>query len=219
MCLRYAFTVTEANRLMDRFALDFVPASLSPRYNIAPTQEVPVVMADSPERLSLARWGIPSGWGGSKHPLFNARSESVAQKPSFREGFTSRRCLMLSDAFYEWKQPEKRPFRIRLRSAEPFAFAAIYHEQDGNRSCCMITCPANELVGSIHGRMPVILAPGHERGYLSSGADEALKALRPLPSEMLEAVELTSRINSSRSDSPDVALPKGQGGLSRFMDP
>ena len=141
MCLRYAFTTTDFKLLEERFDLDDVP-ELKQRYNIAPTQQVPAIFNDDGRVLSGAKWGLSASW--SSHPLFNARAETIDTKPSFRKDFEERRCLMLADSFYEWKQPEKKPFRLFLKSKEPFAFAGIYAEEE-ERTCCMITTLSNVL--------------------------------------------------------------------------
>ncbi len=216
MCLRYAFTTVGYKLLLSRFGLRSVDEAITPRYNIAPTQSVPLVFNDSPEALVLAKWGIPAGWSGASHPLFNARVETIDRKPSFRKDFELRRCLMLADSFYEW-DPGKRPFRISLKGGEPFAFAAIYAD-DGRRSCCMITCASNELVSNVHHRMPVLLPKGREKEWMAMAAEDAKGLLKPYPAAEMEMQELTARINSSKTDSPEVVEPKtGKGTLLQYM--
>ncbi len=198
MCLRYAFTTTDYRKVMERFDLDTVPKDMQERYNIAPTQPVPVIFDDDGKTLLSAKWGITSKW--SDHPLFNARAETIDEKPSFRKDFEERRCLMVADTFYEWKQPEKRPFRLFLKSKEPFAFAGIYQVED-NRTCCMVTVEANSLISQIHNRMPAILPIRKEKQYLEAETDEAKAMLKPFPAQEMEMYEIGSDVNSARNNS------------------
>jgi putative SOS response-associated peptidase YedK len=216
MCLRYAFTTTDFKALAQRFRLRSIP-ELKPRYNIAPTQSVPVIFDDSQDELSEARWGLSASW--QHQPLFNARAESIDRKPSFRKDFEERRCLMLADTFYEWKQPEKRPFRVFLKSNLPFAFAGIYAQEEEGRACCMVTTSSNGLIAKIHSRMPVILPAGMEKEYLGAGVEEAKRMLRPYPAESMVMYEISSKVNSARNDSPEVLEPKtSKGTLLEYMD-
>jgi len=226
VCLRYAFSVTDSKAIASRFGLSDVP-DLSPRYNIAPTQAVPVVFNDSPDALTYAKWGMPANWSGARHPLFNARAESIDRKPSFRKDFELRRCLMLADSFYEWKHPAKRPFRVFLKDGGMFAFAGIYADAmqkppedapDGDepppmlRTCCMITTAANPLVSQIHNRMPAILGEGQERRWLESGTDEAKSLLAPYDEEKMDMYEVLTKVNSARNDSRDLLERKTAKG-------
>jgi putative SOS response-associated peptidase YedK len=216
MCLRYAFTVSDFRKITERFEIDGTDPKLKPRYNIAPTQNVPVIFNDSGRVLSEARWGLTASW--QSQPLFNARAETIDQKPAFRKDFELRRCLMLADSFYEWKHPEKRPFRISLKDAEMFAFAGIYAVEQETRTCCMITTAANELVSQIHDRMPVILPAGQEKYWLEASENEAKEMLKPYPFKKMEMVELTKAINPSKSDSSKlVKLKTSKGTLTEFM--
>ena len=160
MCLRYAFTVEDREKVKRRFGLKAVPPDLKPRYNIAPTQDVPVIFNDSPDSLSEASWGITAHWegpeGGIKR-LFNARAESIDSKASFRKSFGSERCLMPADSFYEWKHPEKAPYRLYLKDEGMFSFAGIYAESRRETRSIMITTAPNELVSRIHSTNAVIL--------------------------------------------------------------
>lgn len=201
MCLRYAFSTTDYKAVMERFDLDTVPPNMQARYNIAPTQDVPVIFNDDEKTLLNAKWGITSKW--SEHPLFNARAESIDQKPSFRKDFEERRCLILADTFYEWKQPEKRPFRVLLKSKGMFAFAGIYQVEE-QRTCCMVTVDANELISKIHNRMPAILPIRHEKEFLQAGPKEAKEMLLPFSAEDMDMYEISSDVNYARNDSPSL---------------
>lgn len=212
MCLRYAFTVTDFRKLDERFGLKHSP-KMGKRYNIAPSQDVPVIFDDDMGSLSLAKWGM-EGW--AHHTLFNARAETIDRKPSFRKDFGERRCLMLATTFYEWKQPEKRPFRLFLKGEGPFAFAAIYDRQ---RSCCMITVQSNELIAKIHHRMPAILPSRKEKEYLEAEPDQAKAMLRPFPADSMEMYEISSKVNKASNDSPDIWEPKtGKGTLMEYVE-
>jgi putative SOS response-associated peptidase YedK len=216
MCLRYAFTTTGFKRLKERFGIEKMP-DLKPRYNIAPTQQVPVIYDDSQEALSEARWGLESGW--LDHPLFNARAETIDRKPSFRKDFEERRCLMLADSFYEWKQPEKQPFRVFLRSEEPFAFAGIHDSGGAGRTCAMITVASNELISRIHDRMPAILPLRHEKEYLEAEPEDAKAMLRPFPAQQMDMYAISDLVNKAANDSPALWKPKSdKGTLLQYMD-
>jgi putative SOS response-associated peptidase YedK len=175
------------------------------RYNIAPTQNVPVIFDDDEGTLLEAKWGICSKW--SEQPLFNARAESIDKKPSFRKDFEERRCLILADTFYEWKQPEKRPFRVFLKSKGMFAFAGIYQVEE-QRACCMVTVEANSLISKIHDRMPAILPIRKEKEFLGAGPEEAKEMLTPFPAKLMEMYEISADVNSARNDSPKLWSPK-----------
>lgn len=213
----------DAKAIASRFGLTDVPSGLKPRYNIAPTQVVPVVFNDSQETLSFAKWGMPANWSGARHPLVNARAESIDRKPSFRKDFELRRCLMLADSFYEWKHPTRRPFRVFLKNGGMFAFAGIYADAPGQpadeddapamvRTCCMITTEANSLISQVHNRMPVILDDGTEKDWLKADAGEAKGFLTPYPADEMDMYEVSMKVNSARNDSKDLLERKTTKG-------
>lgn len=169
MCGRFALKAPPS-KLISRFALDEC-AEFSPRYSIPPGTDIPVIR-QSPEGkrvLHLLRWGLIPHW--SKDPsigakLNNARGETVAEKPSFREAFKRRRCLIPADGFYEWKTEGKfkQPYYFSLKSEEPMALAGLWEmwkTPDGNtlRTVCIVTTSANELMAPVHDRMPVLISP------------------------------------------------------------
>ena len=170
MCGRYSLTSpVEAMRAL--FGFDELP-NLQPRYNIAPTQDVPVIRGreDGGRELTMLRWGLVPSWAKevtASAPLINARGETVAEKPSFRDAFAKRRCLMPADGFYEWRKAEagaKQPYRIALPDDTPFAFAGIWERWQSAQgevleSCALITTAASPQIADIHHRMPVILKP------------------------------------------------------------
>jgi putative SOS response-associated peptidase YedK len=153
---------------------------------------------------------------GPKLAPINARAETLATSPMFRDAFRRHRCLVIADGFYEWRKDghRKTPFFIRLRSSRPFALAGIWslrRSEVGSRSatCAIATCPANELVAKIHNRMPVILPVGARDRWLDPTADESelREMLVPIPAEELEAYPVSTIVNSPDNDSPECARP------------
>src|SRR5262245_35107324 len=165
MCGRFTLATSRA-QLADLFRLAGGP-ELPLRYNIAPTQPVPVVRAAGDGRaLALARWGLIPRWATDPaigNRLINARSETVAEKPSFRDAFRKRRCLIPATGFYEWAKTAggKQPYHFRLLDGRPFAFAGLWERWDRGgepvESCTILTTAANAVVRPVHERMPVIL--------------------------------------------------------------
>ena len=204
--------------------------NLPPRYNIAPTEDVPAVRirpSDEERELVLLRWGLVPSWAkdidiGAR--MINARAETVAEKPSFRNALKRRRCLVVTDGFYEWqKQPQgpKQPYWIALKGEEPFAFAGLWERwdraPDGNalETCTIITTGANELLRPVHDRMPVILPPDAYEVWLdveSYHGREVADLLRPYPSEALMARPVSRRVNNVANDDPDCIEPVGTEG-------
>jgi putative SOS response-associated peptidase YedK len=187
-----------------------------PRYNVAPTQTVPIVRPDAERRRTLAavRWGLVPSWAKEVKGagFINARAETVATKPAFRSAFKKRRCLVLADGYYEWQAvgKQKQPYFIRRRDDRPFGFAGLWecrHGEDGTdlESCAVITTTANERTRSVHDRMPVILDPAEWDAWLASDATpndlEAL--LRPYPSEALAVDPVSPLVNSAKNDLPE----------------
>lgn len=214
MCGRFTL-ITPAQVLAEQFELVEIPA-LSPRYNVAPTQPVAAVRqppGNERRELAMLRWGLVPFWAkdpaiGSR--MINARSETAAEKPSFRAAFQQRRCLVLADGFYEWQRLErgKQPFYIRLRDERPFAFAGLWEHWEGGDgmvidSCTVLTTEPNELVRPLHNRMPVILAPEDYSRWLDPGlqkADLLQPLLRPYPSEGMHAYPVDTWVNNPRND-------------------
>ena len=217
MCGRFTLGATAAT-LAAQFDLANVP-TWTPRYNIAPTQEVLVVLQPSPQanrEARLHRWGLIPPW--AKDPsignrMINARAETVATKPAFRRAFKERRCLLLADGLYEWQRQERRkqPFYIRLRDGRPFAFAGLWEHWEGSegmaiQSCTILTTTSNEVVGRIHDRMPVILSPTDYDRWLDPSIQEPAvlqPLLRPYPADELMAYPVSTRVNNPANDSPE----------------
>lgn len=217
MCGRYSFTQL-AETIADKFQVKEVPP-LSPRYNIAPTQQVATIFldSDSSERqFKMLRWGLIPSWAkdakmGAK--LINARAETVAEKPAFRAAFKKRRCLILADGFYEWhtENGEKQPFYFRLENGEPFAFAGLWeHWEKGEgepiESCTIITTEANELMRSIHERMPVIIDPKDYEQWLNPEIRKT-ELLQPYSSEKMIYYPVSTEVNSPKNDRSECIQP------------
>ena len=221
MCSRYSMTSPpEAVRAFFAYETE---ADFPPRYNIAPTQPVPIVHLDPNGRraLSLVRWGLIPSW--VKDPrdystLINARSETAAEKPAFRAAMRRRRCLFPADGFYEWSGPKgaKHAYLIRPRSGGPMAFAGLYEHWlgDGSEitSATILTTEANAAVAEVHERMPAILQRDDFAPWLDcegTSVKEARGLLAPACDDCLEVIEISTRINNPRLDEPSVQEPLG----------
>jgi len=214
MCGRFALTITRAQTLKERFGIHDVPQTIQPRYNIAPTQHVPVISNDQPHEFSMFKWGLIPHWTkdvSKLRSMINARSETILERPSFREPFRSQRCLIPADSFYEWQQGGrfKRPFRILMQDEHVFSFAGIWdrwqHKGLTTHTFAIITTEANELIKPIHNRMPVILDKEQEELWLADSSPAQLfSVLKPYDTASMCAHEISSRINSPEHDSPEV---------------
>lgn len=220
MCGRFFMTL-EAEDLEAAFPDFKPPAEWRPRYNIAPTQPVPVVINDGQQRITFLQWGLVPAW--AKDPamgnrLINARAETLAEKPSFRAAYRQRRCLILADGFYEWRvepgQRGKTPLAIRLRSGAPFAFAGlweVWHPDDTPLlTCTLITTEPNALLAPIHNRMPVILPRSAYAGWLDPAerAPHDLQSLlTPYPAEEMIAYPVSTRVNDPANEDPACIAP------------
>lgn len=221
MCGRFSLGAS-ATTLVTQFDLASLPA-WSPRYNIAPTQEVLAVLKtceSSSRRPRLLRWGLVPPWADDPrigNRLINARAETVATKPAFRRAFRECRCLILANGFYEWQRQgrRKQPFCIRMRDGRPFAFAGLWEHWDAPdgspvESCTIITTTPNDLIGQIHNRMPVILAPEDYDLWLEPAVQEVQRIqslLRPYPAEDITAFPVSTRVNNAANDSPECLEP------------
>ena len=197
--------------------LQMLPA-LEARYNIAPSQMLDCVRTnpDSHEREYVPlKWGFVPSWAKDSrigNSMINARTETVADKPSFRKAFRRQRCLVLADGFYEWKREAKtkQPYYIHLTDNRPFAFAGLWEcwNKEGEQpleTCAMLTTGANALMESIHHRMPVILSPKDYDLWLDLGIQDPqvlLPALQPYPPEEMKAFPISTLVNNPRNVSP-----------------
>ena len=225
MCGRYSLTASPAE-LAQRFEFEFDSdtEAVSQRYNIAPTQQVLTVVGGESRQARFMRWGLIPRWAkeaSTGRPLINARAETVAEKPSFRDSLKRRRCLVLADGFYEWQKrgDTKRPMRIVMRSGEPFAFAGLWAEWKDPagstiESCAIITTEANDLLRPLHHRMPVILTDELEGPWLDTALDDSTtltQFLAPYSEDAMEAYEVSRLVNSASNNVPEVTEPVGLG--------
>jgi putative SOS response-associated peptidase YedK len=225
MCGRYMLT-TPVDALRQMFLFTERP-NLAPRYNIAPTQEVPIVRPTrdgAGRELIMVRWGLVPYWADDPkigNRLINARRESVARTAAFREAYQRRRCLVPADGFFEWQKDgrTRQPLVVRRKDQAPFAFAGLWERwpQPGGgvlRSCTIITCPANELIAPVHDRMPVILATEDYERWLDPSRADGRELLEPYPAAELEAFPVNPRVNSPQYDDPECIAPLAvQGSL------
>ncbi|MGA3306634.1 MAG: SOS response-associated peptidase [Stellaceae bacterium] len=227
MCGRFKLS-TPAEELRREFGFVEHP-NLAPRYNIAPTQEVPVLRqrrAPKGERtLQNLRWGLIPSWAKDAKfasSLINARAETLAEKPAFAAAFRKRRCLVLADGFYAWtgEDEAKQPYLIARRDGGAFAFAGLWErwtpKADGKESpyvdsFTIVTTEANDFLRPLHPRMPVILPETHRAIWLDPDASpESLKPLlAPTAEDLLRYYPVSKRVNSARIDEPDLAAPAG----------
>jgi putative SOS response-associated peptidase YedK len=222
MCGRFTMA-TNAEALAERFRAQVSTKVAAPTYNAAPSQAQLTILNDHPQAIVRAAWGFVPEWADGRpdvKPLINARAETVATKPFFRDAFKRKRCLILADGFYEWKRAGKSkvPYRIALQTEEPFAFAGIWslvHDAQGDiqPTFALLTTEANALVAQIHTRMPVILREQDEADWLTPrlSLEEAQALLVPYPAELLRAYEVSSKVNAATANSPDLLQPIAQG--------
>ena len=190
--------------------------NLRPRYNIAPTQDVLAVRLDSAGKQEAVqlRWGLIPSWAKEEkiaYSTINARAETVASKPAFREAFKRRRCLIGADGYYEWKAEGgvKQPYRITLDPEHPFSFAGLWEHWEKEdtvvESCTIIVTNANDLTKDIHDRMPVILDPADYDRWLNGAAGEEL--LKPYPSEKMARYPVSRAVGSVKNTGPELIEP------------
>jgi len=214
MCGRFTLR-TPAGVIVAQFGLREL-ADLAARYNISPTQDVLAIRPDATQAWQPVwlRWGLIPSWAKDEKigaQMINARSETIAEKPSFRSAFKQRRCLIVADGFYEWQKEGRArlPFHIRRRDGQPFAFAGLWERWRGGdgslESCTIITTAANELLRPLHERMPVILAPREYGAWLApeAQADDLKALLATSDTSELEIVPANPVVNNARHDAPD----------------
>ena len=183
-----------------------------PVYKASPTDKLPVVLDREPDRVRAAKWGFKPEWVAAKSRLLiNARAETVNQKPAFKDAFLNRRCLVIADGFYEWlaSPSGKLPFRITLRDGQPFAFAGLWQEIDGQPAYTIITTRPNRIVIPIHDRMPVILAEDEHEQWLDPGlpVGARLQLLDPHPSAEMTAYRVSKAVNRPITFGPELIEP------------
>ncbi len=220
MCGRYTLTDPDPRLLRFRFDLsESAEIEQEPRFNVAPTDPVLAVrrQEDGSREPGRLRWGLIPHYADPdsfERLLINARAETVAEAPAFRDAFATHRCLLIADGFYEWRAGEtgKQPVWITRPDRSPFAFAGLWArskrpDRSELHSCAIVTCPPGEVVAPIHDRMPVILAEPAEDRWLDpdADADELIGLLQP--TDELELTEVCDAVNSVREDGPHLLEP------------
>ena len=218
MCGRFTLML-DAEELKFEFGLQEIPVEYRPRYNVAPGQPLAVVTNWTSRQMEWMRWGLVPSWAkdpaiGNK--MINARSETVQEKPSFRTAFSRRRCLILADGFYEWERAlgkgQSTPFYFYLQDHKPFAFAGLWElwRSPGGEdlsSCAILTTAANNLVASVHDRMPVILQGAALTTWMGPGTSASWQALlQPYPADKMGAHSVSKMVNSSSMDRSEMVL-------------
>jgi putative SOS response-associated peptidase YedK len=221
MCGRFALTIDPVD-MQAAFSEFIFPSQVASRYNVAPTQPILVLPNDGSNKADFFVWGLIPSWAkdpaiGSR--MINARAETLSEKPAFRSAYKYHRCLVFTSGFYEWQvQPgvnTKLPHFIHLKTGEPFAFAGLWENwesPDGSniRSATIITTEPNELMATIHNRMPVILPRTGYAQWLDPAPQQPAtlqELLVPFPSADMEAFPVSTRVNSPVNDDPGCLLP------------
>ncbi len=219
MCGRFTITIEPAF-FQQELDLGQVPSEWTPRYNTAPSQDIPVVLDKDSRDVEMLRWGLIPFWAKDEkigYRMINARSETIQEKPSFRNAFKQRRCLILADGFYEWQKQSgsapKVPFYFQLADGAPFAFAGIWEtwspaQDEMVRSCAIITTEPNDLVAVAHDRMPVMLDKDMMWAWLEEKPADNLQAmLAPYPAEKMRAHPVGLAVNNPKNDSAECVRP------------
>lgn len=216
MCGRFQLSV-KGRHISERFNVEVFDEFYKPNFNCAPSQKLPVISNAEPGKLSYFKWGLIPFWAKDPkigYKMINTRAESIVEKPSFRNAFKRRRCLVPANGFYEWKKDQnKSPYRILLKKEELFAMAGIWETwKDGEdnlvHTFSIITTTPNSLMESIHNRMPVILSPQDEEKWLNEDDENLLKdLLKPFDEKSMEAYPISKRVNSPVNNDPDIVLP------------
>jgi putative SOS response-associated peptidase YedK len=217
MCGRYTITI-QADSAREDLGIVEMPIDYSPRYNVAPTQPVAVLADAAGRKAEWMRWGLIPSWAkdesiGSR--LINARSETLLEKPSFRNAFNKRRCLVLADGFYEWQKGagtggRAQPYYFKREDGKPFAFAGLWEfwkspEGEPVRSCTIITCPANACVAPVHERMPVMLSGDALWEWMDNTPAEKLTGLlKPYPADAMTRYPVATLVNRPELDTPEL---------------
>ncbi len=198
------------------FGIADINFDYQPSYNIAPSQDILLVVGNGKRRIVKSRWGFVPSWSkdlSTGYKLINARAESLSEKESFKTAFEKQRCLVVADGFFEWKKEgaKKKPFYIRLKSRQPFGFAGLYNawtSQEGDEiiTSTIITTDSNELVQPLHNRMPVITPPDKYDLWLDTSIHDKERLttiLKAFPSENMEFYPVTQKMNSFKYNDPE----------------
>ncbi|NVO28334.1 SOS response-associated peptidase [Donghicola sp. C2-DW-16] len=217
MCGRFAITlpVQAMAHMFEATAGNDLPEV--PNFNVCPTNGVHTIVAGAGRRLMAMRWGFIPSWYKSPSDgplLINARAETIAEKPAFREACRQRRCIIPATGFYEWTKDaegKRLPWYIRRRDEMPLAFAGIWQDWDNGetqaRTCAIVTCGANTAMSAIHHRMPVILSPEDFGLWLGEQGHGAARLMRPAPEDALVWHRVDPKVNSNRAEGPELIEP------------
>ncbi|HSG31292.1 MAG TPA: SOS response-associated peptidase [Thermodesulfobacteriota bacterium] len=220
MCGRFTL-FDNAEKIEDEFEVEIQPDLCAKSYNIAPSQDCLVILTDEDRRVcTQMRWGLVPFWAKDSkigYKMINARAETVDEKPSYKKPLKDRRCLVITNGFYEWKKEgakTKTPYFIRLKNKRPFTFAGLWDRWDKEgeqmRTFTIITTDANEMMAQIHDRMPVILSGEGRYKWLDpdiKDAAELKQLLVPYPSEEMEAWPISTIVNSPRNNGTECIEP------------
>lgn len=220
MCGRFTLTL-DPGELQELLDLGPFVHIVQPRYNVAPSQPIPIVKDHEKRSVELYRWGFVPSWADDPkigYRMINARSETAHEKPSFRAAFKRRRCLILADGFFEWHTEEKgtpkTPYLFKLKNDAPFTFAGLYeHWQSPEggelHSCTILTCEPNALVKHYHNRMPVMLGDDARWDWLDPEVkqEKLLSLLEPYPAEEMKCFAVSREVNSPQNDHPEILEP------------
>lgn len=229
MCGRFTLTLGKGELARETGLPEGMFEGMEPSFNRAPGQELAaLVWRDGGPKLERFRWGLVPEWTEDPsvgNRMINARSESLEEKPSFAEAFRSRRCLILSDGFYDWPVGRDResPHYVRLKSRRLFAFAGLWSswkspQGEELRTCTIITCPANERLAPIHPRMPVILPKSHWKAWLDPEQDPAVLSglMASYAPGLLETYRVSGAVNAVAHDSPDCIRENREAQMDLF---
>lgn len=215
MCYRVSRDFTDVDvRKTKEFGVTKVLSEFLSSYNVTITQKIPVIVPGS-RILDLYQWGLIPHWANDSRigdKLANARSETLLEKPMFRDSFKKKRCLVLVSGFFEWDK-NKNPYYIQVKEKKIFALAGLYDEwkdEDGKiiKTATVITCEPNSFIKKLHNRMPVILSSeNYDKWLTSDDINEVQKLLKPFDDNLIYGFEVTRKANSVKNNSPDILLP------------
>jgi len=218
MCGRYSYAPTK-KQIAEQLKGKEIPAQFQLRYNIAPTQKALVILHETPDQLSALTWGLVPFWskdGKEGGKMINARAETVAEKPAFRNAFRHHRCLVPADSFYEWRKEgtQKLPYRIRYKNGELMFMAGIWedwhHGEEHKQTFSIVTSGANTDMNDLHDRMPLLLTTEEQRQeWLFGTPEEAVQQLSNVtPDGLLEKYRVSTKLNKPIYDEPDLHEPE-----------
>jgi putative SOS response-associated peptidase YedK len=220
MCGRFSLA-TDISVLQEQFNFKWSnEITINPRFNVAPSQQILTIGSDGEKRIgTMMKWGLVPYWSNDTkigYKMINARAEGIDEKPSFKTPFKRKRCLILSDGFYEWKKEEKKkqPFRFMMKDDRPFAFAGLWDQWDKDGellySCTIITTTPNEMTQEVHNRMPVILEEDAYDLWIDAKMNdtEYLKSLLiPFPAEKMKSYPVSTLVNSPKNNVEECLSP------------